>query len=105
MALVPTPVGDNPFQPGINAETYIPDQLIAGEFKIVTVDGVLITPQNLKRGTVLGQILIGAVTSAAKGGGNTGTGTNTVLSAGAQAKVGVYMLRFTGATAFTLVNP
>lgn len=40
-------------------------------------------------GTVLGKILIGALTAAA-GGGNTGNGTLTALAAGATTKVGAY---------------
>lgn len=105
MALTVGNVSDNPFQPQITGETYLPDQLIAGDAKLVTQDVVLLSGENRKRGAVLGQITIGAVTSAVKGGGNTGNGTNTLLTAGIKAKVGVYTLRFTGATAFTLVNP
>ena len=38
MALTPGNVGDNPFAPGVIAEIYNPDQLIAGDLKIVTTD-------------------------------------------------------------------
>ena len=34
-------------------ETYTPDNLIAGDFPLVTGDGTILTGQNLKRGTVL----------------------------------------------------
>jgi hypothetical protein len=44
----------------------------------------------LKAGTILGLIALGTVTAAAKSGGNTGTGTCTLLSAGKNAKAGVY---------------
>lgn len=59
-------------------------------------------------GTVLGVILLGAASVAAKTGGNTGNGTvamdatNPVL---AGAKAGVYTVRFTAATAFTVEDP
>jgi len=56
-------------------------------------------------GQVLGQVTIGAVTAAAKSGGNTGNGTCTLLTAGAYARAGVYQLRFTGATTFTITDP
>ncbi len=44
--------------------------------------------------------------TAAKSGGNTGTGTfGTTLAAAALAKVGAYTLTLTSATAFSLVDP
>lgn len=75
MALAVGNVSDNPFEPQITAEAYLPDQLIAGELKLVTADVTLITGENRKRGAVLGQITLGAAVSAVKGGGNTGNGT------------------------------
>jgi hypothetical protein len=57
--------------------------------------GVLATTWKLAAGFVLGQITIGAVTSAAKGGGNTGNGTwvqDATAPAQARAKVGIYTL-------------
>jgi len=59
-------------------------------------------------GTVLAVILLGAASAAAKTGGNTGNGTvamdaTTPVLAGA--KVGVYTVRFTAATAFTVEDP
>jgi hypothetical protein len=56
-------------------------------------------------GQVLGQITKGAITAAAKSGGNTGNGTCTALSLGVAAKVGAYTLTFTAATAFTITDP
>lgn len=53
-------------------------------------------------GMVLGQVTIGAATSAAKAGGNTGNGTLTmdaVTPILARAKVGVYQVRFIAAAA------
>lgn len=106
MALNPTNAGDNPQVPGVTAELYIPDQLIAGRFPPVTGQAITLTGgKALTRGTVLGQITEGAVSAAAKAGGNTGTGTCTLLSAGAKAKVGAYTLAFIDATHFTVVDP
>lgn len=59
-------------------------------------------------GSVLGQILTGGATSAAKAGGNTGNGTlvpNASTPVLAGAKPGVYTLRFTTATVFSLLDP
>lgn len=56
-------------------------------------------------GQVLGQITKGAITAAAKAGGNTGNGTCTALSLGGNAKVGIYTLTFTAAAAFTITDP
>lgn len=56
MVLPVSQIGDNPWVPGITAETYIPDQLIAGNLKLVS-DSVTITGGvDLNRGTVLGRI-------------------------------------------------
>lgn len=55
MSLSVSTIGDNPQQPGITAQTYVPDQLIAGPLQIVT-DSVTITGGPYKRGTVLGKI-------------------------------------------------
>lgn len=59
-------------------------------------------------GTVLARILLAAAVSAAKAGGNTGNGTlvmdaTTPILAGA--RDGVYTVRFTSATAYTVENP
>jgi hypothetical protein len=59
----------------------------------------------LKAGTVLGKITIGAITTAAKSGGNTGNGTISGPTALAGAKAGIYKLRFTAATTWTLLDP
>jgi hypothetical protein len=56
----------------------------------------LLSGQNLKAGAVLGKIILGAVTSAAKGGGNTGNGTLTLDVTSpkrAGAKPGIYTVR------------
>ncbi len=57
MSLTVNSLGENPQQPGISAEAFIPDQLIAGNLKLVT-DTITIASGAgvLKRGTVLGKI-------------------------------------------------
>ncbi|WP_197520297.1 head decoration protein, partial [Paraburkholderia tropica] len=55
MSLSVTQVGQNPAVPSITAQTFIPDQLIAGPKQIVTRN-VTITGGPYVRGTVLGQI-------------------------------------------------
>jgi hypothetical protein len=56
-------------------------------------------------GLVLGKLLIGAATSAAKTGGNTGTGTMGAVTVNQGAKRGVYQVRFTAATVFQVMDP
>jgi hypothetical protein len=56
----------------------------------------LLSGQNLKAGHVVGKVTLGAVTSAAKAGGNTGNGTITLDATSpkrAGAKVGIYTVR------------
>jgi hypothetical protein len=75
MALTQVPVGDNPQQPSISDATYIPDQLIAGDLKLVTDGNATLTGGvALVRGTVLGQVVDGAAATAA---GVQATGTLT----------------------------
>lgn len=65
MVLIVTPVGENPFTPGIISETFIPDQLIAGGLKIVTDPTAVITGGvNLSRGAVLGKQVLGSLVSS-----------------------------------------
>lgn len=101
MTLNVTNVGDNPQIPGVAAEAYIPDQLIAGQFNLVT-DTISLAAGVLLRGTVLGQKTIGTASSAVKAGGNTGNGTltpdvTTPVLVGA--KPGVYQVRLITAAA------
>lgn len=57
MALTPTNVSGNPQVPGIAAEIFVPDQLIAGPAQLVT-DSITIASGAgvLARGTVLGKV-------------------------------------------------
>lgn len=95
------------FQAGRETETFSHDNLIAGgspvKHKAITLDNV---SADLKRGTVLGKITLGAI-SAEPGGGNTGNGTIGSLARGANAKAGDYILTCLDATAlnFSVVAP
>lgn len=55
MTLATTSIGENSQTPGIAAEVFLPDQLVAGNQKIVT-DTVTLGAGTLPRGSVLGQI-------------------------------------------------
>jgi hypothetical protein len=99
-----TNFGDNPFAPGKASDAYIPDQLIAGDAKVVTDTGIITGAALLARGSVLGQVLIGAA-GAAVAGVNTGNGVISAIVPQAKAKVGTYTLRFTGATTYDVINP
>lgn len=103
MALNVNTIGDNPQQPGIYAETYVPDQLIAGNLKIVS-QPIILSTGTLKRGSVLGMVSSSDVIAAA-GEDNTGNGTIGTISAGAAAKQGTYNLVATGATTFSVTDP
>lgn len=56
-------------------------------------------------GQVMGTVVSGAATAAAKAGGNTGTGTISAVTKLADVKTGIYSVRFTSATAFTVRDP
>lgn len=56
-------------------------------------------------GRILGRKTLGAATSAAKSGGNTGNATMSAITVGPGAKVGVYQVRHTAATAFDVIDP
>ncbi|WP_428492156.1 head decoration protein [Rhodopila sp.] len=104
MALTPTVVGDNPFIPGVFAETYVPDQLIAGNFQLVTQPIIVASGAvALARGTVLGQITSYGV--VATPGANTGNGTVGSITTGTGAELGNYFLSATSPTVFTVHNP
>ena len=94
---------DNPQQPGIQSEVYLPDQLIADAKNLVSQPIVLLSG-TLKRGTVLGQQTSSPISAAAKAG-NTGNGTIGSLSVGASPKVGVYKAIATNSTTFAVTDP
>jgi len=102
MSLSVTTAGPNPQTPGISAQLFIPDQLIAGPLQIVS-DVVTVASGVLKRGTVLGQAP--TAVAAAAGATNTGNGTCATLSVGAGVESGLYTLVATSATVFTVAGP
>ena len=103
MTLSVTSIGDNPQQPGIFAETYLPDQLLASGKMLVTQPIVLAAGTAVPRGAVLGQQTSYSLVSTP--GTNTGNGTIGGLSSGTGAKIGIYVLTATGATTFTVTDP
>lgn len=110
MSLSPTNVLDNSMTPGIAAEIFLPDQLVAGPFQIVSHVITVLSGQGvLARGTVLGKQTVGTASAAAKSGGNTGNGTCTSVSSKGAAIAGVYQVRCTVAgtnsATFDLYNP
>lgn len=57
MALTPTNIYENPQTPGIAAEVFVPDQLFAGPFQVVSHQITVASGAGvLTRGTVLGRI-------------------------------------------------
>lgn len=49
-------IGDNPWSPGMQSYTYVPDQLIAGNLQLVTDTVNIGGAAPMQRGTILGQI-------------------------------------------------
>lgn len=96
-----------------SSTTYTPDKLTAGnEHLLVARSITLIYGQNQVRGAVLGKISVGAASSAAKTGGNTGNGTLTMdatTPVRPGAKVGVYSVRIVAAAlgggTFSVTDP
>ncbi|MBD1412864.1 head decoration protein [Burkholderia contaminans] len=103
MSLSVSTIGDNTSAPFARAETYVPDQLIAGNLKLVT-QPVIISSGVLSRGTVLGQVSSYSV-EVAKGATNAGNGTVGSISTGPSAKIGAYTLTATSATNFNVTDP
>lgn len=103
MSLTPSSIGDNPQQPGIQAQVYVPDQLIADARNLVS-QPIILGAGTLKRGTVLGQQTANPIVAAAVAG-NTGNGTIGTLSVGSAPLVGTYTLTATDATHFAVVDP
>ncbi|CAB3779380.1 hypothetical protein LMG28688_00823 [Paraburkholderia caffeinitolerans] len=103
MSLSIISTGDNSAQPFVRAETYVPDQLIAGNLKLVT-QPVVISAGTLARGTVLGQVTSYG-TIATKGAANVGNGTLGAISLGATPLIGNYTLTAKTATDFGVVDP
>jgi hypothetical protein len=93
-----TNYGDNPFAPGMTSDAYIPDQLIAGDAKIVTETATIGGGADLIRGSVLGSY-VSAATAVAAAGANTGNGVMGAVTAAGQILEDDYVLRVTKAAA------
>lgn len=100
------------FTASYSSTSYTPDGLLIGEHVVQSKNITLLSGQNCVRGALLGKIVNGTATSAAKSGGNTGNGTLTVdatTPVKAGAKAGVYQVRFTVAATnngtFTVADP
>lgn len=104
MTLTVTPIGDNPQVPGVTGYSYIPDQLIAGNLKLVTSPVVVSGTGVLPRGTVLGQKTTQSV-EVTPGATNTGNGTVGSTGVGASVKYGTYTLTATAPTIFSVTDP
>lgn len=102
MSLSISTFGDNTATPFARAEVYVPDQLIAGNLKLVT-QAVIIGAGALKRGTVLGQV--NSLNVETKKGTNAGNGTVGAISLGASSQIGNYVLTAKSATGFGVVDP
>ncbi|MGG5964792.1 head decoration protein [Salmonella enterica] len=48
--------GENPYQPGMRQDTFIPDQLIAGPFQLVTTAIQCVAGKVYPRGMVMGMV-------------------------------------------------
>jgi hypothetical protein len=89
-------------------DTFTYDKLLGGSNEGRVTDPVtVLTGNNLKKGTVLGKILAGAITETHAG--NTGNGVMGAVTAGAKVKAGIYKLVITTAGTntgrFTLYDP
>lgn len=71
---------------------FYPDNLIGGDKKLVTESAVILSGQNLKRGTVLGKVTMAVPTTGTADGGNTGNGTVTQVAGRSETLHGVYTL-------------
>jgi hypothetical protein len=103
MTLVITNYGDVPEAPAMFVSSYTPDQLIAGNLKIISQNIVLAAGTAIPRGAVLGQQTSYSVQSAH--GTNTGNGTIGTLVAGVGTLLGIYSLVATSTTAFSVTDP
>lgn len=103
MTLNVTTVGENPQQPSIYAETFVPDQLIAGNLKLVS-QPVQIMSGNLPRGAVLGQQTNASI-DVTVGTSNKGNGSIGSLSLGSTPTYGNFVLTAKSATDFGVVDP
>ena len=98
MALTITNFNDNPFQPGVVGELYIPDQLIAGNEHLVTTTETLAQQTAvLPRGTLLGKVTASGDVTVSKESASDGSQTpygvlvDTTDATGGAVSCGVYV--------------
>ena len=89
MSLSIIPSGPNSVAPFARAETFVPDQLIAGHLNLITQD-ILVAAGRLLRGTILGASAFGATVAA--GSSNKGNGTVAVTQASGEKSVHTHSL-------------
>lgn len=108
MSLPVNSVGGNPQIPGIHAETFIPDQLIAGSHPLVTDTVTVLAGQVFPRGGVLGRITasgkyVVALGAAVDGSQNpVGVAVDNVDSTAGDVTAGVYLAGEFNGAALTL---
>lgn len=81
MSLTVNSVGGNPQVPGIAADAFIPDQLIAGTHQVVTDTVTVVSGQVVQRGAVLGQITASGKYALATSGASDGSQNPSVIAA------------------------
>lgn len=92
----------NPVKTNIDIRPFIVGEYPVGENVTIAEDTSGVIPQ----GAVLGVISAGSVANAVAAGGNTGNGTVSASpTKQSGVKVGTYIIRFTSATVFNLIDP
>jgi len=81
MSLTVNSIGGNPQIPGIAADAFIPDQLVAGPHQIVTDTVTVISGQVIARGAVLGMITASGKYTLALSASSDGSQTPSVIAA------------------------
>jgi hypothetical protein len=99
-----TNYGPNPYIPGVRADVFLPDQLIAGH-QPVSQPALITGGALLKRGTVLGRITLGKAETPVNSPANAGNGVISAVAVQAGTKSGKYRVVFTGATTANVFDP
>lgn len=93
---------------GLTSESYTYDNLLAGDFPIIAKEIVVISGQDLSKGSLIGKITK-IVGSAVAGDGDTGNGTVSAIVGGHATKLGTYSLECVEASAhagrFKVLDP
>jgi hypothetical protein len=106
MVLTVTQIRDNPYQPLSSAETYLPDQLIAGAPMPHSVTALIGGGAVLTRGTIMGKMTTAAnPTTGVAAPSNVGNGTLTAVTGNPTVHPGIYVVRLTSPTTFNVIDP